>query len=299
MKYFKILVVISLVVIGFSCNDKSPKEAADKGFSFVLANDVHLQPEKNAPEGFAQAIDSINALNPDFVITGGDLINDALAVSHSEADSLYTMYLDLEKRFNMPVYNVVGNHDLYGLYAKSGANPNHPDYGKKMFENRISKSYYTFEHKEWQFFVLNSVSESRPGRYFGEIDRVQMQWIADELKSIDKHRPMMLVSHIPFITAYSQRYLNSTKGNDSSLVTINSKEVLALFEAHNLKAVLQGHLHIVEEIEIDGLRFITGGAVCGRWWTGSNKGYEEGFVKLNLTADDFTWEYTDYGWEAE
>jgi 3',5'-cyclic AMP phosphodiesterase CpdA len=299
MKYFKALLLITLLFFGFSCTEKKPKNEADESFSFVFASDIHLQPEKNAPKGFARAIDSINALQPDFVITGGDLINDALAVSHGEADSLYRMYLDLEKRFEMPVYNAIGNHDLYGLYAKSGASSEHPDYGRKMFENRLSESYYTFEHKHTKFFVLNSVSEQKAGKYYGEIDSVQMVWIRNELENTDKNRPVFIVSHIPFITAYSQRYMGSTKANDSSLVTINSKEVLSLFEAHNLKAVLQGHLHIVEEIRSGGVRFITGGAVCGRWWTGPNRGYEEGFVKLEVSQDSFTWEYIDYGWKAE
>jgi phosphodiesterase/alkaline phosphatase D-like protein len=40
--------------------------------------DMHLQPERNAVEGYRRAIKTVNNLNPAFVITGGDLIYDAL-----------------------------------------------------------------------------------------------------------------------------------------------------------------------------------------------------------------------------
>jgi 3',5'-cyclic-AMP phosphodiesterase len=109
----------------------------------------------------------------------------------------------------------------------------------------------------------------------------------------------VITTHIPFITANTQRYEGSTIASDSSIVVYNSKEVLSLFNGYNLKLVLQGHLHTIEDINIDGIHFITGGAVCGGWWRGPNQGFEEGFVLLNFGKSDFTWRYVDYKWEPE
>jgi predicted phosphodiesterase len=78
----------------------------------------------------------------------------------------------------------------------------------------------------------------------------------------------------------------------------NSRDVLDLFSGHNLKLVLQGHLHIVEEAYIDGIRFITGGAVCAKWWEGPRQGMEEGYVLVHVTGEEIDWEYVDYGWDA-
>ena len=77
-----------------SCNNQKKDEHAegDDNFTFVFMTDIHLQPERNAIEGFNQAIDSVNKLNPDFVITGGDLIMDALGQSFERSDSLYNFY---------------------------------------------------------------------------------------------------------------------------------------------------------------------------------------------------------------
>ena len=79
----------------------------------------------------------------------------------------------------------------------------------------------------------------------------------------------------------------------------NSHEILKLFKEHNLKIVLQGHLHIIEEIIVDGIHFITGGAVSGRWWKGPHLGYDEGFVVLDVSGENFKWFYETFGWKAK
>ena len=103
--------IITIFLIGFlsaSCDiDKKQTietESPDE-FTFAFLTDIHLQPERNATEGFRKAIEKVNELNPDFVITGGDLIMDALGVSFNRADSLYTLYNNICEEFKMPVYN--------------------------------------------------------------------------------------------------------------------------------------------------------------------------------------------------
>ena len=93
------------------CNPTSDKATtSDDEFSFAFLTDIHLQPEKEAVTGFRQAIDTVNKLNPDFVITGGDLVMDVLDQTYGRADSLFTLYKEVSSEFNMPVYNAVGNH---------------------------------------------------------------------------------------------------------------------------------------------------------------------------------------------
>ena len=82
-------------------------------------------------------------------------------------------------------------------------------------------------------------------------------------------------------------------------MVVNSKEVLDLFKNYNLKLVLQGHLHTVEDIFVDGIHFITGGAVSAAWWTGPNMGFEEGFMYITVNGENINWKYVDYGWEPK
>jgi hypothetical protein len=198
----------------------------------------------------------------------------------------------------MPVYNSIGNHEIYGIYNESGADKNHPEYGEKMFENRLGKSYYSFDHKGWKFMILNSIEDTKESSYIGWIDSVQLDWIKQELSVTDKETPIVISTHIPFITVFQQKYYGSTLKNDSSLVVANSKDVIDLFENYNLKLVLQGHLHTIEDIYVDGIHFITSGAVSGRWWNGANKGFEEGFMQISIKNNLLSAEYKDYGWNV-
>lgn len=291
--FLNILLILSVIAVLTNCDQ--PK---DDSFTFAFLTDIHLQPESNAPEGFKKAIDTINVLKPDFVITGGDMIMDALAQTYGRADSLYNMYEEAVNDFNMPVYNTMGNHEIYGIYEEANASPTHPEYGEMMFKKRLSDLYYSFDYKGWKFMILNSVEDTRESGYIGEIDSLQVEWIKKELAKTDTSMPIVLSTHIPFFTVFMQKYYGSTEPNGESLVVTNAKEVVDLFEDHKLKLVLQGHLHTVEDIYVDGIHFITGGAVSGKWWHGANRGFEEGFVLVKVMGDEFEWEYVDYGWNV-
>jgi 3',5'-cyclic AMP phosphodiesterase CpdA len=291
-------IMFLVILIMSSCGKKTPKTES-VNFSFVYMTDIHLQPERYACEGFDQAMDTINAINPDFVITGGDLIMDALGQKYSRADSLYNLYRQEIKKLRMPVYNTMGNHEIYGLYSSVDSVRKNPEYLEKMFESRLGNSYYSFMNKGWKFIIINSVEETKTGSYIGFVDTTQLKWIKDELVHTDKSTPIVLSTHIPFITAFTQKYEGSTIGNDSSLVVANSKEVIELFKGFNLKAVMQGHLHTFEDIYIDGVHFITGGAVCGAWWQGANRGFEEGFTMVSIEGNSLKCEYKDYGWNVK
>jgi 3',5'-cyclic AMP phosphodiesterase CpdA len=277
----------------FSCTGS--KESED--FTFAFMTDIHLTYEKDAVPGFKKAIAEVNRLRPDFVITGGDLIMDALGQRYSLADSLYNLYGATVKDFSVPLYNTMGNHEIYGIYSRSKADKQHPEYGEKMFESRLGKSYYSFSHKGWKFFIVNSIEDTGKDRYTGKVDSAQVEWIKAELAATDKNTPIVISTHIPFITANTQRYEGSTVGSDSSTVVWNSREVLGLFGGYNLKLVLQGHLHTVEDIYIDGIHFVTGGAVSGGWWNGPNQGFEEGFMLVSSGKSGVSWRYVDYGWD--
>ena len=271
---------------------------SDYDYSFVFMTDMHIQPEKSGVEGFRQAIKKANELNPAFVITGGDLIMDALGQSYDRADLLYTLYSDTVKEISAPVYNTLGNHELFGLYYHSGINPTHPEYGKKMYQKRVGDRYYAFDHRGWHFMILDSVYETDDRQYKGLVDSEQIEWIKNDLLKVDKNTPIVISLHIPLITAINQFHPFPFEVNEATTVTGNAREVLDLFEEHNLKLVLQGHLHYLEDIHIGGIHFITGGAVCGRWWEGPYNGLEEGFLVFYVTGSEFKWEYVDFGWNA-
>jgi 3',5'-cyclic-AMP phosphodiesterase len=76
-------------------------------------------------------------------------------------------------------------------------------------------------------------------------------------------------------------------------------DILEMLRPYNLKLVLQGHLHMIEYINIqNSIEFLVGGAVSASWWEGPREGMEEGFMKIDIRGDDISWNYIDFGWEA-
>ena len=274
----------------------STDSIAEDEFSFVFFTDVHLQKEKNAIQGFAQAIEKINQLDPDFVISGGDNITDALGQNFERADMLYELYRNSIKNLKIPIYHVLGNHDVFGVYPSSGVENTHPEFGKKMFVNRLGKSYYSFDHKGWHFLVLDSVSITEEGQYLGGIDSVQIEWLKSHLSTLDREMPIVISLHVPF---YSIMPLIDKRFKTEVFTVDSPARILDLFKDFNLKLVLQGHVHYHEVILAEGVHFVSGGAICSGWWDGKHRGIEEGFLSIEVKGDSFTWDYIDYGWIPE
>jgi 3',5'-cyclic-AMP phosphodiesterase len=287
-------------VIALSCTNRAGEQSnkAEYDFTFAFLTDIHVELAKNADKGFAAAINHVNGMKPDFVVTGGDLVADALGQTEETATKFYDLYIELSDKIKCPVYNTLGNHEEFGFYPRSGISRDHELYGDKMYESKIGPRYHAFNEKDWRFYILDSVEETPDRQYVGGIDSVQMAWIKSDLESVDPDMPIVIISHIPLLTSFSQIRGGSMAQNSRGLVVENSKAVLDAFEGHNLKLVLQGHLHILEEAYINDITFITGGAVCAKWWEGAKEGMEEGYVLLKVKGEEIDWEYIDYGWEA-
>jgi len=169
--------------------------------------------------------------------------------SYDRSDSLYNIYVEAIKDFNMPVYNTIGNHELFGLYKSSGVDSTHRDYNDGMFKRYFGDTYYSFDHKGWHFIVLKSIVDAG-NKYKGFIDLEQIAWLKDDLAKIDCTAPIILITHIPLITTYGQISKGALAPNDEELVVNNSQEILRILYSYNLKLALAGHLHIVEYTSI-------------------------------------------------
>ncbi|WP_158858766.1 metallophosphoesterase family protein [Lunatibacter salilacus] len=129
MRFYAFIMILASAIQSFW----SQSSARDSTSTFVFLTDVHLKPEMNAPIGFQLAIDKINELNPDFILSGGDQVYDVMRGNQERADSLFTLYTEMSKGFDMKVYNRMGNHDLFGIYEESPKDETHPDYKYGMY----------------------------------------------------------------------------------------------------------------------------------------------------------------------
>jgi 3',5'-cyclic AMP phosphodiesterase CpdA len=296
MRLITNLFIASLLILSACTQQPVPVVKPANEFTFAFLTDIHVQREQNAISGFRKAITKVNGLKPDFVITGGDLVMDCLGQTFGRADSLYNIYTKMQTEFTMPVFNTIGNHEHYGWYVLKGADTLVPEYGKQMFEKRIGPRFQRIDRNGWVFLLLDSVVKDGKGGYEGGIDPEQMEWIKEQVANIPAETPIVISTHIPFMTMEAQIFEGSTAANGRAEVIVNAKDILKLFKGHNLKLVLQGHLHYYETMHAMGTSFVTGGSVAAKWWEGPYEGTEEGFLLLKVKDSDVTWEYIDYGW---
>lgn len=291
-----LLTALSLILLS-ACQPKDTATITDEAvFSFVFMTDIHVQPEKRAVEGLQLALDKANALNPDFILTGGDNVMDVFGQTTGRADTLFSIWEEFVENNPIEIKSTMGNHDHFGINTYDESQEG---YDRAMYEKRVKPAYYSFDHKGWHFMVLDVIEPLPEERgYRGYVDAEQLEWIKSDLAEVNPETPIMISAHIPFYSIMTQTLSDPTQGNSKGLVVVNANEVLEAFKAHNLKAVLQGHLHFLEDIYVNGVHFITGGAVSSSWWNGPYRGMEEGFLHLELGKDDFSWEYIDYGWEV-
>ena len=283
-----------------------------QAFRFVHLTDIHVRQKRDGDKGFARALRAVEALKPrpDFILTGGDLVFDVLGVDAAKARSLFDLYKKvLADNTSLPIYNTIGNHDVFGWSIKSGVAPGTPSYGKAMYKELLgmSETFHRFDHKGWRFFCLDNIQPAkRDGKYpyEGYIDDVQREWLKQEFDRTPRETPIVMCEHIPTVTATQYGHADLVVDKEwrvpSAFVCTDAAQRIGLYRNRRVRLSLSGHIHERDRIEYQGTTFINDGAVCGSWWKGPHHGVEEGFGIVDVRADgSFDHQYFDYGWDAK
>lgn len=275
-------------------------EAASEDFTFALLGDCHIRPELDAVRGCTMCFEQVSASPADFVIQNGDHIEDALETPRARATMLMDLYQQTERaHLRKKVHHVLGNHDCLGIFPASGIAPNAPDYGKRFYTDRFGPRYYAFDHKGVHFVVLDSVGITADRSYEGRVDAEQLAWLQDDLAAQPAGTRIIAVTHIPLVTAmrcYEPESWLNTPHNWTYVV--NAREVLRILTARRVLAVLQAHSHVYERIELNGMAFITTGAVAGADWRGAFLGTPEGYTEISVAGRTVHSRYRTYGFSS-
>jgi 3',5'-cyclic AMP phosphodiesterase CpdA len=258
----------------------------------LFFTDVHAMSEKGAPEKMAATASRIANETCDVIIGGGDYLHGGFGSTRDNMDERLTIFRNFLTSLNRPLRPMIGNHDLIGAMPGDGSPPA-PDPRAPIMELLgIERPYYSFEAGGYRFFVVDSVEVAGGKlRYRGWVGEEQMAWLRETLEKTPADQPLVLCSHIPLRTTFIQDREGPTAALPANLVVGNANEVLALFSAHRLVLVLQGHLHTDEQIRWNGLEFVQGGAVSGAWWGGANHGTEPGYGMIELGPSPAGWRY--------
>ena len=291
------IAALSIASITLYAGDHKPGayQAPDSGsFKVAFLTDVHLDITDNLHQtaGFTQAMKDVKSRGVDLIIFGGDnaFFDGKGPQDYAAVDSTLTVFRSIAESAGVPVHYTIGNHDRY-YYNSDGTRD---DAGMKMYEKHLGETTYSFDHKGVHFLVINSVKPHPWHSYY--IDDKQLEWIKSDLDALPEGTPVIVSTHVPLQSLYYPAMSGTVVPTD---MIDNFKVLWDLLAQYHTIAVLQGHQHLYEEMLSKGLWFVTGGAVCASWWSGDLAGTQEGYLLLTLDpkADQYHWEYIDYGWD--
>lgn len=267
-----------------------PQASPTGSFTFAFFTDVHIEPEMDAPQGTALAMELMNASDAEFAICGGDHVFDALKAHKDQILEQYELYAQAQRALRLPVWHVLGNHDVAGL--ETGMSSHDVIFGKALFEKTFNtQTYYSFQHKGVNFIVLDSIMIK--GRdWYPAIDINQAAWLERVLQATVS-MPSIVISHVPMATSIGTYAPGSN--NKAYDPILNSDIIVPMLENYNVIALLQGHTHIVENVHRHGVQYMTGGAVCGNWWKGMQFGDREGVTFVTVDNGTVTSKYVPTG----
>ncbi|MFY0626769.1 MAG: metallophosphoesterase [Reichenbachiella sp.] len=222
MKYVEIILVLLIAIAGCQEN-QVPRIVIEHQYG---ASPMSGKGLKNDPKAFQIAIvtdrtgghregvfpdamHKLNLLQPEFVMSVGDLIE-----GYTENESVINQEWDQMDRFidqlNMPFFYLPGNHDYTNEVMAN------------IWEKRLGPSYYHFVYKDVLFTCLNSMDPH------AEIGEEQIDWIKKIIKENKKCRWNLVFVHHP---------LWQTEGEETW------KQIEEIFKTGPDYTVFAGHHH--------------------------------------------------------
>ena len=173
---------------------------------------------------YDSVVAEVERMRPDFVMTVGDQI-EGYTSDTAQMRTEWDEYLGIVEPLTMPIHYTPGNHDI--TY----------DDMEPVYQVRIGKPYYSFDHRGIHFVVMdNSRTESAK-----EISAEQMSWLVDDLAAHQDACYTMVFFHKPFW------YRTLGEGETDAMIEA--------FKTGGVDAVFSGHFHTYFSTESDGIMY--------------------------------------------
>ena len=278
----------------------SSKADSSRVLRIAHITDVHLKDKFNAPSKFVKCLHHLQQQSPkvDLVLNGGDIVFDMNKENISTIDQQWQLMNNIIKgECSLPVHYCLGNHDIWwNEDDKSQAL-----YGKKysMDQLKLAKPYYSMEKSGWKFIILDSVHLDIDGTwYIGKLGDEQFTWLENELQNTNPATPVLVMSHIPILTAtlmIEDNIVNKWQMLGGDMHTDTSKIINLFYRHPNVKLCLSGHIHLRDKVVYNNVTYICDGAVSGAWWEGNKRETAPGYGLIDLYADgSFDEKYVNY-----
>lgn len=230
-----------------SSNVVLPLTNEDDAFVFAVFGDRTGGPAEGV-NILADAVRDVNLIEPDMVMTVGDLINGynqtpAWMVQMKE-------YKAIMKHLVCPWFPVAGNHDVYWRPTNDPKMPRGQH--DASYEMHFGPLWYSFQHKNCNFIALYS-DEGDPETGEKNFQKAACQKVSDEQFAFLKEALARGKDNDhQFIFLHHPRWLQGNYGNDWT-----DRVHPLLVEAGNVTAVFAGHIHHMRYDAADGIEYVT------------------------------------------
>jgi hypothetical protein len=148
-------------------------------FQFAIISD---RTGGHRPLVFSRAVERLNLLQPEFVLSVGDLVEGGKR-SDEQLEAQWQEFDGYVKRLGMPFFYVPGNHDVGN--AASDA----------LWQKRLGRRHYHFVYRNVLFLCLNT--DDPPGSGSGNFGNEQVAWAKKTLADNASVRWTIVALHKP------------------------------------------------------------------------------------------------------
>lgn len=257
---------------------KLSSKAVDDSFKLLAITDVQIGTEHD-DELCQPLMDSIaNYTNSRKDIVLGLNMGDIVWNKPAQ----YANYKQYIKKINVPVLNVIGNHDHNEKVANDSLSV-------QEYRDALGPTYYSYNIGQWHVVILDDVIKNGAQRndYVSGINATQLTWLKQDLANVDKSKSILIGLHIP----------TSRRNNPNNHLS-NRQALYDLVKDFHRTVILSGHTHNNFTTDIaPNIREYTLGSVMGAYWNEyngvgiCNDGSPRGFAVLSFKGNELTDEY--------
>lgn len=222
--------------------------------TIVHISDLHVSDSDFKEDVYLEAVDEINALDPDFIILTGDLTDKGYYTQFQKA----VEYLDL---FEAPLFAVPGNHDARNL-------------GDETFEELVGEASWKLT-KEDEFVVIG-LNTALPDLNEGAIGKPQQLWLDGQLDEC-------IINDMFSIVAFHHHIIPIPKTGRERNVLLDAGDVLKILIDHEVDMVLVGHKHVPNVWKMNNTLIINAGSIASK----KLRGKGENSYNIYEIGDDY------------
>ncbi|MFA6529208.1 MAG: metallophosphoesterase [Candidatus Gracilibacteria bacterium] len=216
---------------------------------FAIVNDIHIGDyrqydgiyRKATPHAEKLLKNFVHKMNktfkPDFVVQGGDMIEDANLIIDKRN---YKKGIAILSKLRCPVYHLVGNHELKYLPEK---------FLKETLDYK--KLYFSFDEKNFRFIFLFA-KRFYPSKEI-KLDNAQLKWL---MKRVRTDKKIIIFSHYSLVPVNTRGNFWFSTRPDLTFIK-NHREFLKIIKGRNVRLAFNFHLHWNKKQIQNGVPYIT------------------------------------------